>query len=133
MPDPQPDFTRMTFPTDRPAVAALRKSYPRSFDQPHLSQHRRERFSGRGSLEDALGDTLDFERRLATLEFGRVPGLTPTGEEARHPRWELVESLRDEYATLGLAAGGHHADQLIRDIESQAAAQDRRTLGGPPR
>jgi hypothetical protein len=123
----------MTFPTDHLTVAALRKVYPRSFDQSHPNPYRRGRwFNGRASLEEAIGDTLDFERRLATLEFKRVLGVKPTAEEERHPRWELAESLRDEYATLGLAAGGHHADQLIRDIESQAAAQAQ-ALGGRPR
>lgn len=133
-PDPQPDFTRMTFPTDRLTVAALRKAYPWAFDQPHHDPYRRGRwFGGRASLEEAIGDTLDFERRLATLEFKRVLGLTPNAEEGRHPQWELAESLRDEYATLGLAAGEHHADQLVRGIESQAAAQARQAPGGRPR
>jgi hypothetical protein len=36
---------------------------------------------------------------------------------------EHAEILAGEYVNLGLASGEHHADELVREITSQAVAQ----------
>jgi hypothetical protein len=133
MPEPAPqiDLAQLQFPTDRLTVAVLRAARPWAFDRP---PPRPSPFlGGRGSLEDALGGAVDYERRLAVLAFKRELNLPLTDEERQVARRDLVQGLTDEYILLGLASGEHHAEQLLRDIEAQAAAQARRHLGWPAR
>jgi hypothetical protein len=123
MTDPSVEFTQISFPSDSLTVAALRKSYPRSFDLPRVGGS--DRTYGRGSLDDTLGNVIDNERLIASLAFKKAIGLSPTEAETEEPRETLVEFLTHDYVTLGVAAGEHHAEQLIRDIEAQATAQAR--------
>ncbi len=130
--EPRIDFARVTFPSDQFTIRMLRTAYPGAFDRPAALPENRTQFHGRASIEDALGGTIDFERRLAVLEFKRVLGLQPTEEEVAFSRANLAETLTDEYVHLGSATGEHHSAQLIRDVESQASSQAHHHLGQTP-
>jgi hypothetical protein len=74
------------------------------------------------SLDDILSGVIDGERKLAEIAFddalGRPSDFAPYEESQR-------ESVADGYREFGLAKGPEHAEQLIRDIETQAAKQAR--------
>jgi hypothetical protein len=134
MTEPAIDFTQLPFPSDNLTVAALRKAYPYSFDLPSrivASKFDTPREYGRISLEETLGGVIDAERMVASMAFKQAMGLPPTESEAQRSRETLRESLASEYVTLGLAAGEHHADQLIRHIEAEATTQARSHPGHP--
>ncbi len=127
--EPQIDFTQIEFPTDKLTIKMVRSIYPWAFDRPAALPENRTYFYGRASIENALGGLIDCERRLAVLEFKRVLNLPLTTEERKIGRASLAETLVDEYVHLGLASGDHHAEQLIRDLESQVSAQAQSHVG----
>ena len=134
MTEPAIDFTQLPFPSDNLTVAGLRKVYPHSFDLPARIPALKFETAieyGRASLEKTLGGVIDAERMVASLAFKQALGLVLTESESRRSRESLLESLASEYVTLGLAAGEHHADQLVRDIEAQATTQARSHHGQP--
>jgi hypothetical protein len=138
MPDPEPqiDFTRIEFPTDRLTVKELRKALPHCFDlpAPEGPHHQREGFFKRESLESYLGGIINAEREVAALAFHTALGqVKPEYHEGTlGPRWEVLEVLISDYTKVGLARGEHHGQELIREIESQAVAQAQRYLGPTP-
>jgi hypothetical protein len=121
--EPQIDFTKIEFPTDKLTIKMVRSNYPWAFDRPAALSENRTHFYGRASIENALGGLVDCERRLAVVEFKRVLNLPLTTEEGKIARASLAETLVDEYVHLGLASGDHHAEQLIRGLEAQVSAQ----------
>lgn len=130
---PLPDFTRISFPTDRLTIAAIRKRYPKSVDLPHTREPLPRNFIGRSSLEVELGSLLDNERLIAAFRYKQVLGLPTTREEDYCASSEAKTLLAEEYVALGLAPGKQVARQLLRTIETQAAEQARQLLGGRPR
>jgi hypothetical protein len=137
MPEPIPtvDFTQIQFPSDGLTISHLRKVKPHFFDLPAREGYcgKRHGFLGRQSLEDCLGGIIDTERELAALAFIAGPGRTPPDSaNGLGPRWEAIECLANDYVRIGLAKGAHHARELIRGIESQAAAQATRGRGPTP-
>jgi hypothetical protein len=128
------DFSQISFPSDKLTIAALRKAYPNSFDLPARmpsSKYEEPTEYGRGSLEQTLGGVIDAERLVASLAFKESLGLALTESEALRPREVIHDSLTSEYITLGLASGEHHANQLVRDIETQATSQALAHPGNP--
>ena len=128
---PRIDFARLDFPSDKLTVGALRRAFPHSFDlpapdyPPATDEYRafpHLRF-GRQRTELALGELVDFERLLAARAFKEALSLPLEGEENDYGRDELVGELTELYTKLKLAKGPKSAGQLIRAIETGAAAQ----------
>jgi hypothetical protein len=117
------DLTRIAFPTDRLTVKELRERNPLDFD-------RLDKKDGSPkSTEENFHTVLDCEREVAWRAFraalGQPVRISPIAEETR-------PIVMREYVRLGLATGPHHAEQLIRNVEAQAAAQAK-GYGPPPR
>jgi hypothetical protein len=88
----------------------------------------------RDGAQFRLGGLIDMERALAAHAFFAALGVQPPDYQPRPllKRWEVLECLTHECISVGLARGEHHARELMRDIESQAAAQARRHQGPAP-
>jgi hypothetical protein len=135
-PEPQLDLTKINFPTDRLSIKDLRTMFPEGFDR--LDQWGRadgaEFFrdqSDRGY--EILIWMLNTERKVAELAFNRATGRPqPEDRSERSPGWveEEKEELIELLVKYGLATGPRHAEQQVRDIESQAATQ---AIGFGPR
>ncbi len=125
---PAVDFSAISFPTDRLSVRDLRRIYPHSFDlpSPYKTGHAASRpVYGRNTLESTLGGIIDAERLVAGVAFKRAAGLPLNEEEVLEPPAVVAAGVASSYIEIGLASGDHHASQMVRDIERQAAAQGR--------
>jgi hypothetical protein len=124
------DFTTIIFPSDRLTVGRLRVAHRKAFDLPGAGRHTSHGEQGpfrRMSIETALGGMIDAERELARRAFKQTLGQSTSAEEAAYPRLELAEDLAADYEAVGLAFGRHQFNELIREIESQAVAQARKS------
>lgn len=122
------DFRRIAFPSDGLTVGVLRRLFPKQFDtEPNPSFFSSSPFRSAHGLEhvdDAVGGMLYVERKMALSAFSLAIGDS-------HPERSLAPEVRDDYASelvqfyvrYGIAPGKAAAEQLIRTIESQAAAQ----------
>ncbi len=135
VPLPEIDFSAIPFPTDSLTVRDLRRLHPEGFDRPppesSVGEVRHGVRGRRRSLDVVLGDLVDLEREVAESAFQSA--LSGTG--ATHPEHEPGEArkcLAAEYVRLGLAAGSHHAEQLIREVEAAAISQAERAIGRRP-
>lgn len=130
---PEIDVTKIDFPSDELTIKAIRQRWPKSIDKrednPYVDGIPRLLAQPTG---EELFSMLKMERDLATatfnMELGREP---PDLSYADFSIKSLAEDLSKLYIEFGLASGQHHADQLIRSIESQAVAQARQHT--PPR
>lgn len=119
--EPAIDIARISFPSDRLTVKAIRVAEPNLFDHPDVW------------VRSAAGDDSNFllmlrdERAIAYKAFAKTLGL-PARVSSSH-RNDIVHSLAEEYSRLGLSTGPKHTVQLIRDIEAQAIAQAKEHLG----
>lgn len=117
MSDQQPklDLTKITFPTDRLSIKDLRGRFPKEFDDERV-----EFFNS--APGDSLEATLQLERTIAQWAFDVALGKTPADwvyDYDFDPRDEVARALIE----FGLATGLHHADEQVRAIQSEAAAQ----------
>jgi hypothetical protein len=129
MPDPAIDFTLIDFPTDRLTVKDLRKRWPHGFDTSPPEDAVGLRIIGpyrRKSLDSIIGSTIDTERELAERAFYAALGKEAPEHLSGSGREESMELLAHTYVGYGLATGEHHALELIRNIETQGAAQARK-------
>ena len=67
-------------------------------------------------------------RRKTSLQGTDSFGSLPFLRERREETWEILSS---EYIKWGLARGEHEAQEMLRGIEAQAAAQARQHGGRP--
>jgi len=106
------DLTAINFPSDKLTFLQIRRAYPRNVDS--------LRSEKQNSLDDILSGLIDVERKFAEVSFDdalkRANRWTPYWESQR-------ESLAYGYIEFGLAKEPEHAEQLIRDIETQARQQ----------
>lgn len=125
MPDPVPnlDLTQITFPTDNITVRDIRQDWYRKSASA----------TGSTSLLRTLEDLLETERELVEHAFYAALGVKLPGHVHRGIGGAdgAREALEASYVEFGLAAGEHVAEKLIRDLESQAAAQARGIPGRP--
>lgn len=119
------DFTNLSYPTDRLTVKDLRCRCPEGFDLPLSHESFGEVRKGlyrRRSLDVVLGDLVDLEREIADRAFHtRLSAEVP--EHLRGHPDDGRDCLISEYVRWGLATGENHAEQLIRDLETQAITQ----------
>lgn len=114
------DFKSIAFPSDRVTVADLRRAHPERFDaeggdlfEPAASGRCfylelilfMERLLARAAFEEALGDS------------GGILGTRGLDRDG------CVEELTEYYRLYRVADGRHATEELVRGIESQAAAQ----------
>src|SRR5262245_44802504 len=113
MPSPEPeiDLTKIAFPSDSLTIKRLRELVPNRIDD--------DTFVGL-SRWDEIDAHLSFEREIAERTFDKARGkpLKHAFEDG-----DLREMVAEGLIAYGLATGPHHAEELIREIESQAAAQ----------
>lgn len=122
--EPEIDLAKINFPFDRLDIKSLRERFPDRFDR----ADRLPNFFMRDRA-DHLNAELQLERDIAKWAFDKAMGRPPRGN---NPDEEGVrEWLAEGLVEYGLATGPHHAEQLIRDIEAQAAAQAK-GFGPPP-
>ena len=123
-PDPSPvalDYSSITFPSDRITLADLRRAHPERFDaEGGVGFHQTD-----GDATFVLNTLLYTERLLARAAFEKALGRP--GDAVREiggvERDDCVEGLSEDYAFYGVASGPRLTEQLVRDIEAQAAAQ----------
>ena len=139
MPDAIPtiDFTSIDFPTDRLTVKELRRLAPHGFDLPvvgtALGELREGTYYRRDSLDAILGEIVDVEREIAERAFHQALGTACPVHLMRGFPDAARECLAAAYLRLQIAGVDHQVEQLIRDIENQAAVQAERFLGPKPR
>jgi hypothetical protein len=111
------DFRSIRFPSDSLSFGALRALDSEMFDLGgRIEGDRYDRVIG--FFERTLVNVLCCEREVAHSAYARIAGLPPADEFGV----DYVPLLEQQYIALGMASGQHHARQLIREIESQAAA-----------
>jgi hypothetical protein len=117
----------LDFPSDQLKIGTLRRRFPQSFDQaeyhdlssvPFIDDNDSRNPSER--LRQRLYDLLDGDRQVALNALVKAEGSTRT--DWMYTPEEQRERLIELYQDFGLAEGPEHAKQLIRDLESAAAA-----------
>jgi hypothetical protein len=134
--EPKIDFAAIDYPTDRLTVKMMRQRTPHAFDvepQPewaYLVTEKRSRFP-RISMDDVFAHAIDSERQLAEWAFKKALGKPVEDPEFPSDRETTLECLGSDYIKWGLARGEHEAQELLRGLEAQAAAQARQHGGRP--
>jgi hypothetical protein len=120
---PDIDFTQVDFPSDRLTIKTVRRLHPDDFDTHPEACHRLvENVAGRAN--QGLMTMIHAERMVAEGAFLEARGVQCDPDYLKDKQG-FAEDAAKYYVQYGLASGPHHADQLIRDIESQAADQAR--------
>lgn len=114
------DYTSISFPSDRVTMADVRRAHPERFDVEDGDAF--ERTGDDPTF--TLGLVVYLERLLARAAYESSLGKPGNviGQRGMD-RADCVEELTKFYATYGVANGSHQTEELVRDIESQAAAQ----------
>lgn len=116
------DLSTIRFPSDDLTIGTLRRMHPALFDKGIYSGHEAQpryflQADEPGHAEDDLGSLLICERLVAANAYADGRGIArPGGWDYADPKQELTDS----YPRFGIARGGKHAKELIRDIERQA-------------
>ena len=125
---PQIDFTKIAFPSDSLTIGTLRKLHPADLD----SQSKPDFTERSHSLGAELTDMLWVEREIAEAAFNRALGRPTEGDRTGQDWQDCLDQVAGIYTRYGIASGQHHAEQLFRDIETQAVAQARQHGGRQP-
>lgn len=117
---PEIDFTRLSFPSDKLTIGAMRAAQP-------------YRFSGdEVSLIDVAG-LLTTERWLARKAYAAALGQSdPYGDCTLTEREGVIQGLADAYVMFGLSSGIKHTREMIKSLETAAAEQAKRHVGPTP-
>lgn len=118
---PDIDLAKIDFPSDRLTIKTLRTIYPSEVDSERVEIFK-DQYGGCGGAD--VGGMLQVERELATVAFNRVLEKNWSSDIL-----EFKPDLAELYIRYGIASGQYHADQLIRDFESQATEQARKHAG----
>jgi len=119
------------YPSDRLMIGDLRRQFPDAFDQPAKTNDLTacpflHDDHGLGFvIRDRLYALLDGERQVALNALAEAQGQT-RDDWYQSPQDERLELIK-LYQEYGIAQGQEHAKQLVRDVETSAAAlaQDR--------
>lgn len=130
---PDIDVTKIDFPSDGLTIKAIRHRWPLSIDtredDPYSLGIPKPFGPPTGELiHNMLVMERDFAKATFGLEFGRSPQIIYADNDLK----TLTDDLGKAYIEFGLASGPHHAEQLVRSIESQAIAQARQHTGPRP-
>jgi hypothetical protein len=129
-PQPQIDFTKMDFPSDGLTIGTLRRVHPEQVDTGEDINLFSKDYGG--SAGDMVTGMLGAERDLAAAAFNRALGKPAPAPLDKDMLEGFAEAMTQDYIRYGIASGPHHAEQLIRGIESQAAEQARQHGGRRP-
>lgn len=123
-------LAELEFPSDRLTLGTLRRRFPQAFDRPPADAGHGMPFffdrSGNGpghTVRERLFDMMESERQLAFTALVEAQGSTRTDPDAMPPEEDRAVLIK-RYQEFGLAEGPEHAKQLIRNLESAAAALD---------
>lgn len=122
--EPEIDFKRIEFPSDKLTVKMIRDAWPAAFDVETSSGYAPRRPYVRHSLDYVL-EPLDVERMVAERAFKAALGKSFQHNDPLYDRDELVGFVTGHYVKFKLARGKHEATEMIRGIEGQAEAQAR--------
>ena len=75
-------------------------------------------------IQEVVSAIITFEHRIADTAYRWARGQEKPTRFVKEQE-EDIRDLSNLYIETGLAAGPHHAEQIIRDIENQARAQAR--------
>ena len=125
---PQIDLTKIAFPSDRLTIGTLRKHHPAELDSDNAPDFEKRSHS----LRAELGDMLFVERSIAQDAFNSALGRRDMVLGRGQDRQDCLDQVAGIYTRYGIASGQHHAEQLFRDIESQAVAQASQHAGRQP-
>ena len=124
--EPQISFSELAFPSDGLSFGGLRKQFPRLIDAGTKVTFFALPESNPDFHVDNLTNLLEGEREVAMIAFSAALGRT--WEHELFTGDEIRQALAKDYVRYGVASGGQHATQLIRDVETAAADQARRHL-----
>ena len=113
------DYTTISFPSDRISLLAIRRAHPDEIDVEGTGN-----FFRTEHVDHTIGTLVYIERLLARAAFEAALG--KPGDILREhglTRADCLDDLTEWYTAYGVAAGLQHTEQLVRDIESQAASQ----------
>jgi len=114
------DYTSLQFPSDRLTLLDVRRAHPERFDVEGA-----ERFADPDGVDHLpLNTLLYMERLVARAAFEVALGKSADLYAERGlVREECLEEMAEMYQMYGLSTGPQHTEQMIRTLESQAAAQ----------
>ena len=122
------DLSPVRFPSDELTIRKLRQMHPGSFDLMSDDETDQPKFffhpTHHNHVDSTVASMLYLERMLAVNAYAAAAG--HEGIETGLSDAEMKEELREFYIRYNLASGHHHAAQLIRDFEQQAA--DRKSV-----
>jgi hypothetical protein len=130
------DFTRITFPSDRLTIKAVRDAIGRDRGPNRLDMVLLEPLGSHlFESKTGLADFLALERELARNAFtAALEGYKPArigrqDLEKAGERRGISDCLNIKYRQFRLASGPKQSAQLVRDIEKQAVVQAQEHLG----
>jgi hypothetical protein len=114
------EYSQIAFPSSQITLGKLRSAHPKYFapDWPACASE-----VGHNEV-DSLSVMFYTERLLARTAFAKANDIRfDIFEESGLTYETCVDELCEDYQKYGVASGRHLAEQLIRSLESQAAAQ----------
>lgn len=117
--EPVLDHTRLNMPSDEMKLGAISHNIKKM----HTGNLHNTLEESDFHMLDAYA-VMDSERRIAEQAFARELGRPePYVDDLWSTREELKSQLVENYQEYGVASGPKHAEELVRSIERQAAAQ----------
>ena len=120
------DFNKIRFPSDRLTLQNLRRLSPDHFDPDKDGLRLLFDDSPKNPMLDVL-ELIHLERHVAQGALWQAQGHKSDYLDDMPGYAEDVAKL---YIHFGIAKGQHHADELVRNLQSQAAAQAPQRSGG---
>ncbi|HEX4609317.1 MAG TPA: hypothetical protein VH092_14055 [Urbifossiella sp.] len=114
------DYTSLHFPSDRITLLDVRRAHPDRFDV----EDGRQFSDPEGKGDFRLAPLVYLERIIARAAFEAALG-KPSDLYAERglERAGCVEEVAELYRMYGVSTGLQHTQQLVRDLETQAAKQ----------
>jgi len=118
------DFSRMSFPTDKLTVKAIRDADTR-LDYFDIGPH------PFGNIEAIVITERDIARNAfnAALSGLKPARIGKRDHESAWERREMLDGLDFDYQRYGISSGPKQSVELVRDIEAQAVAQAKEHVG----
>ncbi len=116
---PKPDFSRITFPSDKITIGRIRAEQPGLFTSQELGDIRASYLN---AFNTVAGE-LDIAERVWAQTLG-LPKPTP-----RFSREDEIRMTNDDYVRYGISTGLVMTRQLIGDLEKAVAEKARQAVG----
>ena len=110
------DYTAIDFPSDQISVRHLRRAHPERFD---VEDGSRFKHASGWPVEGILIAERYLARNAYEIAIGKARPLL-SGSLSRD---DCLEDLTKFYPKYDISSGPQHTEQLVRNIESQAANQ----------